>query len=134
MEVAPSEFIEYIALAIEAMAVILVAYASVEAFIGVIRLAFGDSPRPQANETYVRYLRWLVGALTFQLAADIVHTSIAPSWEELGQVGAIAVIRTFLSYFAARDVREATEEHEVEVERAELSVSPARVVAASLPD
>jgi uncharacterized membrane protein len=134
MEVAPSEFIEYIALAIEAMAIILVAFASVEAFIGVIRNAFGESVQLNTHATYVRYLKWLIGALTFQLAADIVHTSIAPSWEELGQVGAIALIRTFLSYFAARDVREATEEHAVEREPAALSVSPAQAVSAALPD
>jgi uncharacterized membrane protein len=134
MEVAPSEIIEYIALGIEAMAIILVAYASVEAFIGVIRHAFRESPQYPANDTYVRYLRWLVGALTFQLAADIVHTSIAPSWEELGQVGAVALIRTFLSYFAARDVREATEDHAMEAKPAALSVSPAHAVSTVLPD
>lgn len=133
MEVEPSELIEYIALAIEAMAILVVAFASGEAFIRVVRLAVGKASQAQRHETYVRYLRWLVGALTFQLAADIVHTSIAPSWEELGKVGAIAVIRTFLSYFVARDVREATEEHEPG-EAGELSVLPARAVPASLPD
>jgi uncharacterized membrane protein len=134
MEVEPSETIEYITLAIEAMAILVVAFASVEAFIRVIRLAFGRSSQHDRRETYVRYLRWLVGALTFQLAADIVHTSIAPSWEELGKVGAIAVIRTFLSYFVARDVREATEDHAVEDEAGRLSVLPPRAVSASLPD
>lgn len=132
MEVEPSEMIEYITLAIEAMAILVVAFASAEAFARVTRLAFGKASPTDRRETYVRYLRWLVGALTFQLAADIVHTSIAPSWEELGKVGAIAVIRTFLSYFVARDVREATEEHEPEAAR--ISVLPAHAVPASLPD
>jgi uncharacterized membrane protein len=133
MEVAPSELIEFIALAIEAMAIILVAYASAEAFVRVVGLAFTRSSHSPGHETYVRYLQWLVGALTFQLAADIVHTSIAPSWEELGQVGAIAVIRTLLSYFVTRDVREATEEHEA-TEAGQITVLPAHAVSAALPD
>jgi hypothetical protein len=45
-------------------------------------------------------------ASPFQLAADIIETSIAPSWEDLGQLGAIAVIRTFLNFFLERDLAE----------------------------
>ena len=104
-----AEIVEYTAIAIEVMAILMIAFASVAAFVRVVRIALGAAAEDQGRETYVRYLRWLIGALTFQLAADIVHTSIAPTWEELAQVGAIAVIRTFLSYFATRDVREATE-------------------------
>lgn len=52
------------------------------------------------------YGRWLVAGLTFQLAADIIGTSIAPSWQEVGQLGAIAVIRTFLNFFLERDLAE----------------------------
>jgi hypothetical protein len=58
------------------------------------------------HEILVRYGRWLVAGLTFQLAADIIGTSIAPSWQEVGQLGAIAVIRTFLNYFLERDLAE----------------------------
>jgi uncharacterized membrane protein len=48
--------------------------------------------------------------LEFELAADIVRTAIAPSWTEIGQLGAIAVIRTFLNYFLERDVERYGEE------------------------
>ena len=92
---------------IDAMALIVVAIGTVEAFFTGLRAAF---PAPTAHrrfrETLVRYGRWLVAGLTFQLAADIVGTSIAPSWQELGQLGAIAVIRTFLNFFVERDLVE----------------------------
>jgi uncharacterized membrane protein len=104
-----AEIVEYIAIAIEVMAILVVAFASAQAFFRVIRIAVGSASDRERHETYVRYLRLLVGGLTFQLAADIIHTSIAPTWEDLGKVGAIAVIRTFLSYFVGRDMREATE-------------------------
>ena len=48
--------------------------------------------------------RFLAMALEFQLAADLLGTTVAPSWDQLGRVAAIAVIRTFLNYFLAREI------------------------------
>src|SRR5499425_1053086 len=92
---------------IDAMALIVVAIGTAEAFFTGLWAAF---PAPASHrrfrEVLVRYGRWLVAGLTFQLAADIIETSIAPSWQEVGQLGAIAVIRTFLNFFLERDLAE----------------------------
>jgi uncharacterized membrane protein len=62
--------------------------------------------------------RFLSLGLEFQLAADILGTAVAPSWAQIGKLGAIAVIRTGLNYFLAREMKE--EEEAVEaVERVE---------------
>jgi uncharacterized membrane protein len=53
---------------------------------------------------WLNFAQWLVAALTLQLAADIVNTSFSPSWDEVGRLGVVAVIRTFLSYFLDREV------------------------------
>ena len=50
--------------------------------------------------------RYLALALEFQLGADILSTAIAPSWEQIGKLGAVAVIRTALNYFLSREMRE----------------------------
>lgn len=50
--------------------------------------------------------RYLALALEFQLGADILSTAIAPSWQEIGKLGAIAVIRTGLNYFLSREMDE----------------------------
>jgi uncharacterized membrane protein len=50
--------------------------------------------------------RFLAMALEFQLAADLLGTTVAPSWDQLGRLGAIAVIRTFLNFFLAREIDE----------------------------
>jgi uncharacterized membrane protein len=55
----------------------------------------------------IRFGAWLLLALEFQLAGDIVNTTVAPSFEALGKLGAIAVIRTFLNYFLNRELTEA---------------------------
>ena len=50
------------------------------------------------------FAHWLIAGLTFQLAADIVHTTVTPGWDEIGRVAAIAAIRTFLTFFLDRDI------------------------------
>ena len=52
---------------------------------------------------------WLVVALEFQLAADIVGTIVSPTNAHLIELGAIAVIRTFLNYFLGRELKEENE-------------------------
>jgi uncharacterized membrane protein len=47
---------------------------------------------------------WLILGLEFMLAADIVRTAISPNWEQIGQLGAIAIIRTFLNFFLEKDI------------------------------
>ena len=58
------------------------------------------------NEIRLTLARFLALALEFQLGADILSTAVAPSWEQIGQLGAIAVIRTALNYFLMREMRE----------------------------
>lgn len=53
--------------------------------------------------------RYLALALEFQLGADILSTAIAPSWQEIGKLGAIAVIRTGLNYFLSQEMVEERE-------------------------
>jgi uncharacterized membrane protein len=62
---------------------------------------------------------WLVLALEFQLASDIIKTAIAPTYEHLIQLGAIAVIRTFLNYFLSKELHELPEVKEINVKKNE---------------
>lgn len=50
--------------------------------------------------------RFLALGLEFQLASDVLRTAIAPSFEELGKLAAVATIRTALNFFLAREIRE----------------------------
>jgi len=60
----------------------------------------------QLNEAIrVKLGSYLVLALEFFIAGDIVKTIITPSWESLGILGAIVVIRTILSYFLTKDLK-----------------------------
>lgn len=50
--------------------------------------------------------RYLALGLEFQLASDILTTAIAPTYEELGKLAAVAAIRTALNFFLAREIKE----------------------------
>jgi uncharacterized membrane protein len=54
---------------------------------------------------------WLILGLEFMLAADIVRRAISPAWQQIGQLAAIAVIRTFLNYFLEKDIEKYAEPH-----------------------
>ena len=51
--------------------------------------------------------RWLAVALEFELGADILRTAVAPTWSEIGQLAAIAGVRTALNYFLQKEIDKA---------------------------
>jgi uncharacterized membrane protein len=91
---------------INALALLMVVAGSLEAFVGVVRLLLAGDRGPDRRDVWLRYARWLVAALTFQLGADIIETSITHEWEAVARLGAVAVIRTFLNFFLDRDLVE----------------------------
>ncbi len=99
-------FTESIALSVEAAASVFIAIGAAEA---AYRLAFRIGRASQASalgkkQIWVRFAAWLLLALEFELAADVLRTAIAPSWDDIGQLASIAVIRTFLNYFLEKDI------------------------------
>jgi len=96
----------YAIVLIDAMALIVIFIGTVEAFFGGVRTMLSSPTGHQQREVWLRYARWLVAGLTFQLAADVIETSIAPGWDDIGRVAAIAVIRTALNYFLERDLED----------------------------
>jgi uncharacterized membrane protein len=100
-----AELARDIALAIEVVAVLVIAYGAAEATTRLVGRVFGRTAvLGRRKEIWLRFAMWLVLGLEFELAADVVRTVIAPSWDELGRLGAIAVIRTFLNYFLEKDL------------------------------
>ncbi|HEY1140460.1 MAG TPA: DUF1622 domain-containing protein [Lysobacter sp.] len=99
---------EWAVLLVDVMAVAVAVFGSIVTFIAGARwlLSPAYAASVPIRVIWVWYARWLVAALTFLLAADIIETTIAPSYEDLIRLGAIAVIRTFLNYFLDKDLQE----------------------------
>jgi len=100
---------EQTVLVIDFLALVVIAFATIEAFIGGLRTVLGSKSGHERRQVWLRYARWLIAGLTFQLAADLIETSIRTSWVAIGQLASIAIIRTFLNYFLERDVTEVRE-------------------------
>ena len=73
------------------------------------------------NKIRLVLARYLALALEFQLGADILSTAIAPSWDQIGKLGAIAVIRTALNYFLTLEMKE---ERNSEGKKADTTMLP----------
>lgn len=100
---------EHAIVIIDAMAFVIVVIGTVEAFYCGLRAMLSTPSGHERRDIWLRYARWLVAGLTFQLAADIIETSITTDWQAVGRIAAIAVIRTFLNYFLDRDLAEIRE-------------------------
>ena len=98
-----------IALGVELTAALLIAYGAIEALVGLLIPRKRYESRNlfhKRRQVFLRFGVWLLLGLEFELAADIVRSAISPSWSDIGQLGAIAAIRTVLNYFLERDIRE----------------------------
>ena len=97
---------EYAVVAIDTLALLVIVAATAAAFVNGVRVMVTNASQHVKRLVWLHYARWLVAGLTFQLAADIVETSIRTDWQSIGRLGAVAVIRTFLNYFLERDLGE----------------------------
>jgi len=94
----------YLGAGVEIGAAIIVGFAASEANARAGRGLFkGQSSSESTEEIRLRLARWLALAIEFELAADIIRTMIAPTWNDIGQLAAIIVIRTTLNFFLDRE-------------------------------
>jgi uncharacterized membrane protein len=105
----------YLSASVELVSALIIAYATLKALIDYIKNVWTNiGPIIPKNEIRLSFGRSLVLALEFLLAADILKTAVAPTWTEIGQLAAIAVLRTGLNYFLERELRHMQEKKEVE--------------------
>ncbi len=90
-------------LSLETLSVLCVVAGMIASFrLALPVLAHRGRRRP--NAIRIRFGSWLSMALEFQLGADIVATTTAPTDSNLIQLATVAVIRTFLNVFLAKEL------------------------------
>lgn len=107
-------FTLWMAAGTEAIAAVIIGLAVIEAAFRALwifkprRSAGADDPAQQAKEDVrLKLGRWLAVALEFELGADILRTAVAPTWSEIGQLAAIAAVRTALNFFLQQEIDKA---------------------------
>jgi uncharacterized membrane protein len=97
----------YLAMGVEGAASFVIGLAAFQAVIRALSTFLGR-PNGRGGEVrdHIRFDlgRWLALGLEFELAADILRTAVAPTWNEIGQLAAIAVLRTLLNIFLQREI------------------------------
>ena len=96
----------YLAPMIEAIAAIIITIASAKALYNYLLMIFQRSNQKFTKaELRLSFGSTLAISLEFLLAADILKTAVAPSWNDIGQLAAIAVLRTALNYFLEKELQ-----------------------------
>ena len=101
----------WLAAGTEVVAAAIIGFAILEATLRAVLLIVRGDPARRVDDSHdakeevrLRLGRWLALALEFLLAADILETAVAPTWDEIGQLAAIAALRTALNFFLQREI------------------------------
>lgn len=101
---------------VEFGAALVIALSSIRSLCNYLRAYLIDrSLLVPKEEIRLSLGRALALALELELGADILKTAVAPSWDDIGLLTAIAVLRTGLNYFLERELRNAEKRQELTV-------------------
>ena len=85
---------------------LVVAFGAVHLTGVVVAILRKSADEMQGRQIWIRFATWILLALEFALAADLVRTAVAPTWDDIAKLAVIATIRTMLNYFLAKDIAE----------------------------
>ena len=100
---------------VEAAGALIIFVGAVLAAFAFVQAALVSRSTREFVRVRLRLGRYLALGLEFQLASDVLSTAVAPTFEEIGKLAAIATIRTLLNFFLSK---------EIEKERAEIDGAP----------
>lgn len=106
------ETVDLLVRLVEAAGAIVIFSGAVVGFVGFVETIVRRRSVSRFGDVRLRVGRFLALGLEFQLASDLLRTVVAPSFAEIGQLAAIAAIRTALNFFLERDIREGAESRE----------------------
>lgn len=96
----------HLSLLVEILGATVIGIALIQFVIGYVPTLLNKKQYLSNSLLRVRFGSSLTLALELLLAADILQTAVAPTWEDIGKLAAIAAIRTTLNYFLEKELRE----------------------------
>lgn len=96
----------HLSLVVEILGAVIIGVGLVQFIIGYIKTLFHPKQYLSNALLRVKFGSVLAIALELLLAADILLTAVAPTWEEIGKLAAIAAIRTALNFFLEKELKE----------------------------
>ncbi len=95
----------YISHALEIVAATVIAAALVRLIIEYYQTIAKVKSGLSAILARVQFGSAVAVSLELLLGADVLATAVAPTWDEIGKLAAIATIRTVLNYFLEKELR-----------------------------
>ena len=99
----------YISHGLEIASAIVIAAGLVKLVFGYCRSFTAQKNAITAMQARVRFGSAVAVSLELLLGADVLATAVAPSWDDIGKLAAIAVLRTSLNYFLGKELLEIKE-------------------------
>ena len=96
----------YVSHAVEIAAAIIIAFALLNMLYRYLAFRFTEKKILSKEKIRVEFGSSVAMALELMLGADVLATAVAPAWNDIGQLAAIAVIRTALNYFLSKELKE----------------------------
>ena len=98
------EWVDLLVRLVEAAGALIIFLGAVLAAVAFVRAALITRAPREFVRVRLKLGRYLALGLEFQLASDILSTAVAPTFEEIGKLAAVAAIRTALNYFLAKEI------------------------------
>jgi uncharacterized membrane protein len=90
--------------AVEILAAIIIGFAVIKTLYNYFQGIKRTAQKISKEEIRVQFGSSVAVSLELLLGADVLATAVAPSWDDIGKLAAIAVIRTLLNYFLEREL------------------------------
>jgi uncharacterized membrane protein len=91
--------------ALEIISAIVIAAALIRLIIEYFQTILKIKSGLSAMQARVQFGSAVAVSLELLLGADVLATAVAPTWNEIGKLAAIAVIRTTLNFFLERELK-----------------------------
>ena len=105
MEVIAKHITIYISHAVEILAAIIIGITVFKTLYHYLSLVTSSGSKVTKEEIRLQFGSSVAVSLELLLGADVLATAVAPSWDDIGKLAAIAVIRTLLNYFLERELK-----------------------------
>jgi Predicted membrane protein len=116
-------FLQLLAKIISIASILIIVYAVIICIFQFLKNEFGRVSGKYSQASLLRFRVnlgvYLLLALEFLIASDIIQTVLEPNWNELAILASMVVLRTLLSYFLSKEIKEIEKEEHLESENNE---------------
>lgn len=108
------EILDIIATGISVLSIVIILYGTLQALFMIIRNEFSKDKYDGIQSIRINFGSYLLLGLEILIGADIIKTIVDPSYEELIILAGVVIVRTVMSVFLNREVKEIEEQKEKE--------------------